>query len=256
MEVFGNVEVGLIGEAEITICELVEATENGVDLSNVDGIIYKKDGEYVRTAQAKSINDLDALQYPDYDGFEFDLVLGKQPTDENMLFKGNYACVSFGRSCPYTCTFCFHPSGVKYRKRSIDSVFKEIDWLLEKYDIKNLNITDELFSHDMEYVKEFCKGIKERNLGFRVSLRADFISEELVRLLKDSGCVTAVLGLESADNTILKSMRKNITIEQTEAALKILHDVGLNTQGFFIFGDLEETMETAMNTINWWKNHP
>jgi hypothetical protein len=51
-------------------------------------------------------------------------------------------------------------------------------------------------------------------------------------------------------------MRKHITIEQSERALKILYDAGLNSQGTFIFGDLAETTETAMNTINWWKAHP
>ena len=63
------------------------------------------------------------------------------------------------------------------------------------------------------------------------------------------------LGLYSADNRILKSMRKHITIEQTEKALKLIYDAGLPTTGNFIFGDIEETFETAMNTLDWWKKH-
>ncbi len=256
MKAFENVDVGMIGEAEITVCDLAEATENGRDLSGVCGIIYKKNNEYITTAPAKAINDLDSLPYPDYEGFNFGEVINKEPTDMFAIAGGNFACVSFGRSCPYQCTFCFHPSGTKYRKRSIESVFNEIDWLLERYEIRNIYITDELFSYDMEYVREFCERIKVRKLGFMVQLRVDFITYELATLLKESGCISALLGLESADNTILASMRKNITIEQIEAALKILYDVGLNSQGTFIFGDLAETKETAMNTIKWWKEHP
>ncbi|OOM16253.1 radical SAM protein [Clostridium saccharobutylicum] len=78
----------------------------------------------------------------------------------------------------------------------------------------------------------------------------------MVKILKEGNCVTMGFGLESADNGILKSMRKGITIEQIEKALKLFYDSGIAIQGGFIFGDIEETLETATNTINWWKEHP
>ena len=62
-------------------------------------------------------------------------------------------------------------------------------------------------------------------------------------------------GLESADNRILKSMRKGITVEQIERALKLVYDAGMSFEGAFIFGDIEETFETANNTLKWWSEH-
>lgn len=62
-------------------------------------------------------------------------------------------------------------------------------------------------------------------------------------------------GLESADNTVLKSMGKNITIEQTDKTLKQVYDAGVSFEGAFIFGDEAETYETATNTLNYWLNH-
>ena len=256
MQALETADVGMVGEGEITVCELAEATEKNLDYDTVDGLVYKKDGQWVETNKRAEIMDLDSLPYPDYEGFEFGEVINKEPTDMFAIAGGHFACVSFGRSCPFNCTFCFHPSGSKYRKRSLDSAFAEIDWLLERYDIRNIYVTDELFSSNMDYVRDFCERIKKRKLGFMVQLRVDFVTEELVKLLKESGCISALLGLESADNTVLKSMRKHITIEQIENALKILYDAGLNSQGTFIFGDLEETTETAMRTIKWWKEHP
>lgn len=256
MEALGTADIGMVGEGEITICELADVLEKGTSLAAVNGIVYQKDHEWVLTDRREEIQNLDDIPYPDYEGFEFGEVIGKEPTDMFAIAGGHFAYVSFGRSCPFQCTFCFHPSGTKYRKRSLDSAFAEIDWLLERYDIKNIYVTDELFSRDMEYVKDFCQRIKQRNLGFMVQLRVDFITEELAVLLKESGCISALLGLESADNTVLKSMRKHITIEQIEQALKILYDSGLNAQGSFIFGDLAETKETAMRTIRWWAEHP
>lgn len=256
MEAFENADCGMVGEGEITVCELADAIENKTDLGQVNGIVYKKNGQWSITAPRAEIENLDDLPYPDYEGFEFGEVINKEPTDMFAIAGGHFACVSFGRSCPFNCSFCFHPSGTRYRKRSLDSAFAEIDWLMERYDIRNIYVTDELFSQNMDYVRDFCKRIKERKLGFMVQLRVDFVTEELVALLKESGCISALLGLESADNRVLKSMRKHITIEQSEEALKILYEAGLNAQGTFIFGDLEETKETAMNTIRWWQAHP
>lgn len=249
-------DYGVIGEGEETICELSEALENSLDLQTVDGLIYKNENIYHITNQRKEIMDLDSLPFPDYEGFEFGEVITKSPSDIYAFVEGNFAMVSFGRSCPYNCTFCFHSSGTKYRKRSLNSIFKELDILVSIYAIKNIAITDELFAVNKEYVNEFCERIRKYNIGFVVSLRVDIITKELLLMLKDSGCISVGFGLESADNSILKSMRKNITVEQIDEALTLCNEVGLNAQGNFIFGDIEETVDTANNTINWWLAHP
>lgn len=256
MEALEIADYGVIGEGEITICELADAIEGKRDIHSVNGLIFKEDGKWTVTARREEIMDLDSLPYPDYEGFEYGKILDKIPTDIYALNQGRFGFVSFGRSCPFNCTFCFHTSGSKYRKRSMDSVFAEIDYLIENYKIRNIAITDELFVKKIEDVREFCKRIKERNLGFVISLRVDMVNREMLTLLRDSGCLSVGFGLESADNTILKSMKKHITVEQIDYALGLCRELGINTQGNFIFGDQNETMETAMNTINWWKAHP
>lgn len=138
----------------------------------------------------------------------------------------------------------------------MDSVFKEIDFLIEKFQIRNMAITDELFVRKIEDVKEFCKRIKERKIGFVISLRVDMVKREMLELLKDAGCLSVGFGLESADNRILKSMNKHITVEQIDYALSLCRDIGLNAMGNFIFGDKEETVETYKNTLRWWHEHP
>ena len=89
-----------------------------------------------------------------------------------------------------------------------------------------------------------------------ISLRVDMVNPEMLTLLRDSGCLSIGFGLESADNTILKSMKKHITVEQMDYALNLCNELGINCNGNFIFGDQNETVETAMNTINWWRSHP
>ena len=257
MQALGTVHYGIIGEGETTIVELAEAIEGKRDLDTVDGLIYLHESNTFRVTKPRAEEmNLDSLPYPDYEGMEFGAVLEKLPTDIYALGKGRFGFVSFGRSCPFNCTFCFHSSGSKYRKRSMDSVFAEIDYLIEKFNICNVAVTDELFVKKIEDVKEFCARIKKRGIGFVISLRVDMVRRDMLELLKDAGCLAIGFGLESADNTILKSMKKFITVEQIDKALKMCREVGLNAMGNFIFGDQAETVETYKNTLRWWKEHP
>lgn len=256
MEALAIADYGMVGEGEATICELAEVAEGLRDPHSVKGLVFRENGAWVVTEPRPELMDLDALPFPDYEGFSFGELLDKKPTDIYALNQGRFGMVSFGRSCPFNCTFCFHPSGTKYRKRSIDSVFEEIDYLIEHYHIKNIAVTDELFVRKMEDAKEFCRRITQRGIGYVISLRVDMVNREMLTLLRDSGCLSIGFGLESADNSILASMKKHITVEQIDDAMGLCCELGLNCMGNFIFGDQNETYETAMNTINWWKNHP
>ena len=256
MEALSIADYGMIGEGEATICELAEVAEGKRAPHTVKGLIFQENGGWTVTEPRPEIMDLDALPFPDYAGFSFGELLDKEPTDIYALNQGRFGMVSFGRSCPFNCTFCFHPSGARYRKRSIDSVFQEIDYLIEHYHIKNIAVTDELFVRKIEDAREFCRRISERGIGFVISLRVDMVNREMLTLLRDSGCLSIGFGLESADNSILTSMKKHITVEQIDYAMGLCHELGLNCMGNFIFGDQNETVETAMNTVNWWKAHP
>lgn len=256
MEALEIADYGMIGEGEITICELAEALEGKRTVDSVDGLVYKKEDVWTVTEPRKEIMDLDSIPYPDYKGFDYDMLLSKPFSEVAGAVKERCGFISLSRSCPFSCTFCFHPSGSKYRRRSMESAFQEIDFLIQEYNIQNLYLSDELFLTNVEDARRFGEGMKKRNLGFAISMRVDRINREFLEVLRDSGCFVIMFGLESADNRILKSMNKRITVEQIESALTLCNEVGIKAQGNFIFGDEAETMETAGNTIQWWKEHP
>ena len=243
-----------------------KALENGGDLSTVAGLIFKADNlscgslpengnDYVITNWRKEIEDIDAIPWPDYAGFELEKNLAANLGIVGFN-QGNTLALISSRSCPYSCTFCFHTVGRKYRQRSLDGFFEELDFLVSNYRIESLVLSDELFARDISRLEEFCSRIKKYNVKWLGNFRVDDISSEMLPLLKEGNCVTMGFGLESADNRILKSMRKGITIEQIERTLKMVHDSGISISAGFIFGDIEETLETANNTLNWWKGHP
>jgi radical SAM superfamily enzyme YgiQ (UPF0313 family) len=254
MEALEFVDYGVIGEGEITNCKLHHALENNEDIGKIDGIIYRKNGSYCITNPREEIQNLDDIPFPDYKGFDFDKIMDIGANFNGMNETNTVTMIS-SRSCPFQCTFCFHTNGKKYRQRSLDNFFKELDYLVEEYGVKYLLIADELFANNMKRVKEFCDRIKKYNIKWAAQFRVSDITSELVNLVKGSNCAIIQFGLESADNRILKSMKKYITIEQIESALKIVYDAGITIQGNFIFGDAEETLETANNTLKWWREH-
>lgn len=249
------VDYGVIGEGEITTCEICAALEKNEHVDAVNGLIYKSGSDsYHITQQRAEIENLDSIPFPDYDGFGFEKIMESVPSMLTMDEK-NVLVLLGSRSCPFQCTFCFHSSGNKYRQRSLDNIFEELEILLKKYHAKYIYLTDELFSYDMKRVREFCERIKPLGVKWQAQFRVSDITEELVQILKEGNCVTMALGLESADNKILKSMRKHITIEQIERALDIIYKNDIAIQGNFIFGDIEETAETAKNTLEWYQAH-
>jgi hypothetical protein len=107
----------------------------------------------------------------------------------------------------------------------------------------------------VERAEKFCERIKPYKIKWLAQFRVDDVSPELITMLKDANCATMAFGIESADNSILKSMKKHITIEDTERALELVYQAGMGIQGVLIFGDPAETIETATRTFEWWKAH-
>lgn len=248
-------DYGVIGEGEYTAAELCFALENKTDVSEIQGIVYKKDNEFIVTQSRDDILDLDSLPFPDYKGFEFDKHISINNIGNNLTKQLNAIYIIGSRSCPYNCTFCFHTCGKKYRQRSLDNIFEEVKYLHELYNIKFLGLQDELFSYNKERVLEFCERIKQYNIGWWSQFRVDMVDYDVIKAIKESNCNFMAFGLESANNKILKSMEKKITIEQIEKTLQTVYELEMPFVGSFIFGDKEETIDTAEDTLEWWKKN-
>lgn len=256
MAAMPEVDYGIIGEGEQTSVELICAIAEGRPVASVDGLIYREEGTLKTTGRRKEIEDIDSLPFPDYEGFNYAEYLEFNPDLSDEGKKYSQVSVIGGRSCKYNCTFCFHPSGSIYRQRSLDSIFKEIDYLVQNYKISYIALREELFATDNERVRQFCERVEKYDFDWSIQLRIDSINQELVDLLKDTRCRYVFVGVESADDKVLKSMRKGITRLQIEAALDMLRDAGLNSRSGVIFGDTAETVETARFTLDWFrKNH-
>src|SRR3989339_954769 len=256
----------VIGEGEKTIVELVNSIKNGDNVKYVDGIGYlDNNAKFICTKPQVPIENLDTIPLPDFEGFEFEKYLDNmQPSD--MYFYDLYDFprvypIVCSRSCPFLCTFCFHPVGNRYRQRSVDSIIHELSVMIKRYRINTIAIYDELFSNNREWLFEFCKRIKmlfseiSWECKWSCQMRVDKLDDEMLRVMKDSGCYMISYGFESYSPVVLKSMKKHITPEQIKNAVDTTMKHNISIQANFIFGDSAETMQTASETLDYWKKN-
>lgn len=203
MQLIPNADYGVIGEGELTDSELVLALEEQQNIEQVKGIIYRNGANLCRTLPREPIEDLDTLPWPDYEGFDYFEIVRRHLGDNNMT-----APLTTSRSCPFQCTFCSTSGGgvlKKYRQRSLDSIFGELEYLVEHYHVKEILLNDELFAVNEERLHSFCQRIKPFDIKWYVYLRlGKHIQLELLQEMHEAGCVTVFYGLESANDIILK----------------------------------------------------
>lgn len=256
-----GVDYAVIGEGEITNVELALALENNLDISSVEGIVYKDCTGYHQTAPRKPIQDLDSIPFPSYEGLSMEDYLEQQQVDGWYNYFTYYSDkprmmpMLMSRSCPYMCSFCFHPIGRGYRDRSIDNFFEELDMWVKKYHINGIALVDECFSIDPERVIEFCRRIKPYNIVWACQMRAEIYNHEMVTEMKASGCIGACFGIESMSQKVLDNMQKHLKQETIENALKVSYDCGVGASGNLIFGAETESFDTVWESLTWDRQH-
>ncbi|MFC1741092.1 B12-binding domain-containing radical SAM protein [Nanoarchaeota archaeon] len=255
-------DFGVIGEGEQTIVELLATIRDKTDMTGVNGIIFADgEGKVVKTEKRKPIMDLDTIPLPDFASFGF--VEQLDNTHPNKSYYTNFFNhprvypLLASRSCPYQCTFCYHDT--MYRKRSMENIMEELETMVRRYRINILMIYDDCFSADKERLYEFCRKIKKlsEKVGWDIKwtcqLRVESVDKKLLDTMKDAGCGAISYGFESYSAKVLKSMKKYVTPEQIDRAFSETIKAKISVQGNFIFGDVAETVETAKETLEYWK---
>lgn len=252
-----DIDVGVIGEGEETVVDLVATLEGGGDLSAVKGIVYREpSGKIRRTLTRPAIADLETIPWPDYDGFGFGDIIDLQRPNDNYFFhtqdRPRAIDMITSRSCPYRCTFCFHPTGKVYRERPLDDFFAELDVLVDRYRLNMVAIIDELFSLKKARLLEFCERMEPYGLEWMVQLHTNCADDYILDAMKKAGCSYISYGIESMSQPILISMQKKSRKPRIEKVLADTYDRHIGIQGNLIFGDTNETLETANESMDWW----
>ena len=232
-----------IGEGEKTILSLARAIAEGKDIHDVPGVAFADGGKVVKTAPQSPIEDLDQLPLP-----------ARELLPISRYHALNTPCtVITGRGCPYRCIFCSgrRMFGPKVRFRSPGLVVDEIEQIQRDYRFPQINIVDDTFTLNKRHATEVCEEMLRRNLKVKWSAfaRADTITPELAQLMRRAGCEWVLFGVESADENILKTIKKGITTETVERGVKTATEAGMNVFNSFILGLPGESLDTAHKSM-------
>ncbi|MCW4000098.1 MAG: B12-binding domain-containing radical SAM protein [Candidatus Bathyarchaeota archaeon] len=230
-------------EAEDTLLELVQRIEAGKDTSDVVGTTCRKGGKIQRNPDRPYIEDLDSLPFPARHLWPME----KFSQYEDVLY------LAMSRGCVYWCEFCctVRMHGRKFRMRSAKNVADELEFLYKTYGKTKFTFCDDAFTVDQQLVEDLCGEIHRRGLKieWNCGSRVDLVTKELLKKMKDAGCVSFWFGAESGTQQVLDAMKKGITPELTEKVIGWVREVGLKPTPNVILGFPGETKESAWKTI-------
>ncbi len=232
-----------IGEGERTLVELTRAVAGGKDIHQVSGLAFADGGTVVKTSHRQLIENLDQLPLP----------------ARELLPMARYRALGMpctvitSRGCPYKCIFCsgHRMFGPRVRFRSPGLVVDEIERLQRDFGLVKINIVDDTFTLNQSHAQGVCEEMLRRNLEMKWSVfaRVDRIDEDLAQLMNRAGCGWVLFGVESADEGILKIIKKGTTPEDVRRGVKIAAEAGINVFNSFILGLPGETRETARKSL-------
>jgi len=238
--------IAVLGEGEITFEDLIkELDKDKPDLKKVDGVAFYKNNRVMRTKPRKLIEDLDTLPFPKHEVF----FKNKRRRVGSLLS---------ARGCPFACSFCcLNPEQKRIvRFRSPKCVVDEIEYMVKKFpQMTELSINDDSFFVNNKRVIEICDEIIKRKfkIDFVASGRIKPICAEVVKKLKEANFIRITLGIESGDNSILKSCHKGINQEDILKAFKLFSKSGIHLKTYLIVGLPGENIDTIKETARFIK---
>lgn len=244
------VDIVCIGEGENALLEIAEAIDQRSPITRISNCWVKQDGSIAKNELRPLTEDLDALPFPDRS-----IYYHKYPFM-------NYSQKVFiaGRGCPYDCTYCFNNSlknmykdkGKYIRLRSVENVISEISEVRRSYGLRTVYMIDDTFILNRTWVSQFLEVYQEKiRLPFICLVRADLITQDIARRLKEANCYSVFFGIESGSerlrNLILNKRITNAKIIEAAALLK-KHKIKFRT--YNMLGIPGEGLDDAFMTVD------
>lgn len=257
MKLYRHIDIGVIGEGELTLIQLLNALRNTLPLGGINGIIYRDNVSLKITAARMYIEDIDTLPFPAWDMLP-EITKYYQQSAARIDRLPNISLVS-SRGCPFQCIFCArNVFGNVTRTHSAEYILKMIQYLKTRYKIKSISFEDENFVIYRKRLIEFCNRIIDEkiNITWDCASNVNAVTPEILSLMKKAGCWQINYGIESGSQRILDFIKKNVKLGDITRTLQMTKDAGIQTKGYFIIGHPTETLESIQETITFIKAIP
>jgi anaerobic magnesium-protoporphyrin IX monomethyl ester cyclase len=242
--------VGVFGDNEYTLCELLEELERPAPkLAEIRGLTWRKDGEVILNAQRPLIQNLDELPMPAYDLFPMDKYYGY-----SVIPNYNEAVTS--RGCEGACHFCYEwwlvdPRSPRdftsHRTRGGKAVAEEMELLNKKYGVKALTFMDDDFNSDRQKMVDLVEALEEKKLDmswFCLSRAQNLIRDaDLVPRLRKVGMYQVLIGIDGGTDEEIAEARKGpmkVGVKELKELIQFLRKNDISTISTYLNGFWED----------------
>jgi radical SAM superfamily enzyme YgiQ (UPF0313 family) len=244
-----GVDAICMGEGEVAFGDFLDRLSRGEDISTVQNFWVKKNGEVRRNDLRPLLENLDELPFPDRQ------LIDSHPASRRSQMRG----IMTMRGCPYQCSYCFNHSYLKLykgkgsilRRRSVENALAEVEEVVSRYRPQIVRFIDDTFILFPEWVENFCREYRKRfQRPFKCNVRANLVTPEVVRWLKEAGCISVAIGLEAGNDHIRNDvLKRNMSREQILRACRLLKEAKIRFYTENIIGIPGETFPMALETF-------
>ena len=245
-----DIDAVVTGEGELTMVEIIDRLSLRKSLEGVEGVVFRKNGRIVKNPPRPLITDVDSIPFPARE------LLGDAmhyiPPPATYKRKP-VAVMITARGCNRRCIFCFQIDkerkyGVRFR--SVENVMEEIELCINQ-GYREIKFLDDTLAADYDRALRIATEIKRRKLNFTwfASACVHQVDKPLLTAFREAGCWAILFGAESGVQKNLNAVRKGITVEQTQKAVRAAKAAGLTVYTPFLFGIPGQTFEDGLKTI-------
>jgi anaerobic magnesium-protoporphyrin IX monomethyl ester cyclase len=238
----------VIGEGENSFKELLQSIANNRDYSHIDGLGWKTGTKIKINAKAQWVGELDALPFPAYHLMNLELYFGL-PHAHGIRHKKRFMPLVTSRGCPAKCTFCTANKvwGNRYRIRSVDNVIQEMKLLKNTYNIEEIMFEDDNVTANPTRAKELFRQMTKQKLNFTWDTPNGVgiwsVDEEMLDLMKKSGCIKINFPVESGSQKVLSEIiKKPLNLTKVKKLISHCKKINLDFGMFLVVGMPGETL--------------
>ncbi len=246
-----TIDFAWLGEADEAIGAWLAASPQ--ERPTLPGVLSRDADGSIRAHGIAAPRDLSRLPWPDWEAVHF---RDYRQAPHRRRGDLSYIIVT-SRGCPFRCTFCeelTYFTSVPHRQRSIDDVLAEMRWAMQQYPGLEFSFQDPVFGLKEEWAVEFCERLRAELPGavWGAITRVDIVSERLLQAMARAGCYNILVGLESANESTLRSLKKfNVNERSAREFIRIAHANGIEVTASFMLGLPHETRDDFRRTVDY-----
>ena len=254
LENIPEVDICVIGEGEETFLDILKNVNR---LEEIPGISYRRNGTVILNPNRIPKVDINAIPWPAYDLIDMDkyIVESSDFLDTGYFtirgredVRRKIAYMITARGCPYNCKFCGRIIK-QLRLRNIKDIIEEVKFIKNKYDASGISFYDELLVLSKKRVIILAEELKKLDILWSCQGRVNLVDIDLLKKMKECGCVCIGYGIESGSQKILDAMDKKVKVEDIISAMQCANQAGLAVKVQLIFGYPGEDEHTVRETI-------